>query len=104
MDTYCVRQSDIPKYIAHVLGRAVSKKYRQHHNYDAPKYVAHVLGGAVSKMFPENRNHRHKTGTRTMYRSTGYTLPCLTTTIYNNLYDVYIKNRVWLMMRIDCVL
>ena len=31
VDTSCVKQSDIPKYVVHVLGGAVSKKYRQHH-------------------------------------------------------------------------
>ena len=43
MNTPCVKQSNTPKYVAHVLG-AVPKKYRrQHYNYDTPKYVV-VLG------------------------------------------------------------
>ena len=47
-----VKQSDTPKYVAHVLGGAVSKKYRrQHYNCDTPKYVAHELGGPVSKRY-----------------------------------------------------
>ena len=50
--TSCVQQSNTPKYAAHILGGAVSKKYkRQHYNYDTPRYVARVLEGAVSKRY-----------------------------------------------------
>ena len=49
---FSVKQSDKPKYVAHVFGRAVSNKYtRQHYNYDTPKYVAYILGGDVSKRY-----------------------------------------------------
>ena len=61
VDTSCVKQSDKHKYAAHVLGGAVSKKYR-HYYCDTPKYAVHVLGGAVSKTyicFPTSRNYRH---------------------------------------------
>ena len=57
-----MKQSDKPKYVAHVLGEAVSKKYKQQHYYDTPKYVVHVLEGAVSKTYrrlPESINYRH---------------------------------------------
>ena len=47
----CVKQSDTPKYVAHVLGEAISKKYGQQQYYDTPKYVVHVLGGVVSKTY-----------------------------------------------------
>ena len=53
MNTSCLCETtDTPKYVAHVLGGAVSKKYRrQHYNYDTLKYVTHVLGGTVSKRY-----------------------------------------------------
>ena len=46
-----MKQSGKSKYVAHVLGEAVSKKYGQQHYYGKPKYVAHVLGEAVSKKY-----------------------------------------------------
>ena len=61
VDTSSVKQSDKPKYVVHVSGEVVSKKYRQHYN-DTPKYVMHVLGGAVSKTYrrlSESKNYRH---------------------------------------------
>ena len=52
VDTSCVKQPDKSKYVAHVSGGAVSKKYRpQHYSYDTPKYVAQVLGRAVSRKY-----------------------------------------------------
>ena len=63
MSTSCVEHSDTPKYVVHVLGGAVSKKYRQqHYYYDMPKYIVDILEGAVSKTdrrLPESINHRH---------------------------------------------
>ena len=48
MDTSCVKQSDAPKYVVHVLGGDVSKKTDSNNKYyDTSKYVVHVLGGAV---------------------------------------------------------
>ena len=56
-----MKQSDKPRYVTHVLGEVVSKKYR-HHYYDTPEYVIHVLGGAVSKTYrrlPGSKNYGH---------------------------------------------
>ena len=33
MGTFCVKQSDTPKYVVYVGGGAASKKYRQGTNY-----------------------------------------------------------------------
>ena len=57
-----MKQSDKPKYIAHVLGGTISMKYRQYHCYDTPKHVVHELRGAVSKIYrrlPESISYRH---------------------------------------------
>ena len=58
-----VKQSNKPKYVAHVLGGAVSKKYRKQHYYDTSKYVVRVLEGPVSityRRLLESRKYRHK--------------------------------------------
>ena len=56
-----VKQSDKPKYVAHVLGGAISKNYKQRYYYNTPKYILYVLRGAVSKTYrhiSESRNYR----------------------------------------------
>ena len=59
----CVKQSDKPKYVAHVLVGAVSKKYRQYRYYDTPKYVVHILGEAASDKHTCSREHKSPTET-----------------------------------------
>ena len=59
-----MKQSDKLRYVAHVLGGAISKKYRQqHYCYDTPKYVVHVLGGAVSKTCRQTSSREQKSPT-----------------------------------------
>ena len=40
---------DTPKYVAHIFGGAVSKKYRLQNYYGTPKYIAHVIGAVSTK-------------------------------------------------------
>ena len=48
VDTSCVKQSDKPKYVAHVLREAVPKN-KSITTTRLSTYVAYILRGAVSK-------------------------------------------------------